>query len=205
MHPTFGFIAFDMEKAQKTLAIKQYQINQILTLLGCQIITWNLLDVARSFVDTPYRLGTEINYPPEALDCSGLTKLIFACAGIWLPRFTVLQVDCGKKINPDDKKPGDLIFFKGKNPWLHPDFEKGIGHAGFVLNEEIFLHTTSKTKKVAVAKISDLNWPILTCRRILAYPENLTVIRLPKELFYLISMEEIYCLIRSKLKQSRLQ
>ncbi|PIS40534.1 MAG: hypothetical protein COT26_02885 [Candidatus Kerfeldbacteria bacterium CG08_land_8_20_14_0_20_43_14] len=205
MHPTFGFIAFDMRKAKKALAINQWQIEQVLTSLSCQIITWNLLDVAMSFVNTPYELGANITYAPDSLDCSGLSKLIFACAGVWLPRYTVLQVDHGEKIKSDNRKPGDLIFFKGKNPWLHPGFERGIGHVGFVLDEKTFLHTTSKTEKVILSEIADLKWPILACRRILACPKNLTVIRLPEELFHLTSPEEIYCLIRSKLKQSRLQ
>jgi hypothetical protein len=202
MHPTFGFLAFCPTDVCQRLIIEHQELERILiTNLKCRLIDWNLITVAEDFIGTPYKLHAALSYPPTTLDCSGFSKLIFACAGVWLPRYTVLQVNYGRKINIKNRKPGDLIFFRGKNPWNHPEHPTGIGHVGFVLDKEHYLHTTSQTGGVKKAEIK-AHPEILACRRIISRPTNVVVVKLAENLGYLISAKELECVIRGQMNKS---
>jgi len=201
MHPTFGFLAFGPTDVCQKLKIEHRELERILTTnLKCRLIDWNLISVAEDFIGTPYELNAELSYPPTTLDCSGFSKLIFACAGVWLPRFTVLQLDHGRPIKIENRRPGDLIFFKGKNPWNHPEHPTGIGHVGFVLDKEHYLHTTSQTGWVKKAEIKTQP-EVLACRRIISSPTNVVVVKLAENLQHLISATELECVIRSQMKK----
>ncbi len=206
MHPTFGFLAFDPFRACQNLNLSQKRLEEILTDLYCRLIVWNLVELAESFIGVPYELRAELAYPPKTLDCAGLVKTIFACAGIWLPRYTVLQADCGQEIKAANLSTGDLIFFKGKSPWAHPKYPPGVGHVGFMLNPHEYVHTTSQTQRVVKNCLETTKAGVVAYRRIHARPENVAVVQLPKELWYLNSPAELECVIRSQVKtSSRLQ
>ena len=49
---------------------------------------------------------------PQHFDCSGLTRYIYAQAGIYLPHSSRAQFDSGRHIyGTSDLRPGDLVFF----------------------------------------------------------------------------------------------
>ena len=48
---------------------------------------------------------------PSAFDCSGLTMMAWAQAGVGLPHFSQAQMRAGRPVSRSDLKPGDLIFY----------------------------------------------------------------------------------------------
>ena len=48
---------------------------------------------------------------PNDFDCSGLVQYVYKeTLGIFLPRTTYDQVNCGRAVSANELKPGDLLF-----------------------------------------------------------------------------------------------
>ncbi|UJF18318.1 NlpC/P60 family protein [Vibrio sp. SS-MA-C1-2] len=84
----------------------------------------------------PYQFGGNSF---SGIDCSAFTQITFnELYNVSLPRTTAQQAKSGVKIAYENKKPGDLIFFKtgikqrhvgiyaGKNQFLHASTSKGV-------------------------------------------------------------------------------
>lgn len=85
----------------------------------------DIVSIAEELVGSPYRAGGR---SPEGFDCSGLTSYVFEKSGMKIPRDSRSQAISGMKVELEDAKPGDLIFFKGT------DAESNrIGHSGLVV------------------------------------------------------------------------
>src|SRR4051812_24108250 len=65
-----------------------------------------IVGTARSYNGAGYRLGSESH---DLIDCSGLSQVSYAAAGLSLPRTAALQRAVSKPVN--DPSPGDLVFF----------------------------------------------------------------------------------------------
>ena len=50
---------------------------------------------------------------PNAFDCSGLTMMAYRQIGIELPHLSFTQATMGWKVDKNDIRPGDLLFFRG--------------------------------------------------------------------------------------------
>src|SRR5262245_48639707 len=95
----------------------------------------------------PYRNGGS---DPSGFDCSGFVKYVFAQHGRVLPRETKDQFQLGEKIDRDDVKPGDLIFFQ--------TVSKGASHVGIALGGNEFVHAPSSRGVVRVEKYTGGYW-----------------------------------------------
>jgi peptidoglycan DL-endopeptidase LytE len=86
------------------------------------------------------------NSEKTGLDCSALVKNLFSKFDIHLPRSSREQFKEGEKVDRDNLKVGDLVFFSsgGKTPT----------HVGVYIGNNKFLHAARKAKQVIV---SDLN------------------------------------------------
>ena len=106
--------------------------------------------VAERFLNVPYLWGGKTSL---GLDCSGLTQLALAAAGIASPRDSdMLEAGIGAAVDFDDDllglKRGDLVFWKG--------------HVGILTDAETLLHATAYSMTV-------MSEPLRTARdRILA-------------------------------------
>jgi cell wall-associated NlpC family hydrolase len=96
-------------------------------------------DNALAMVGAPYRYG---GVDPEGFDCSGLVQWVFAQHGTALPRETREQYEIGKKIDQDEVRPGDLVFFQ--------TVSKGPSHVGIALGGGEFVHAPSSRGVVRV-------------------------------------------------------
>jgi peptidoglycan DL-endopeptidase CwlO len=56
----------------------------------------------------PYVWGAE---GPDSFDCSGLTKYVWAKAGVYLDHYTGSQWNEGRHVSQSELQPGDLVFF----------------------------------------------------------------------------------------------
>ncbi|KPF70687.1 peptidase P60 [Bosea sp. AAP35] len=92
--------------------------------------------VAELFLNVPYLWGGKTSL---GLDCSGLTQLALAAAGIVSPRDSdMLERDIGQPVPFDDAlrglQRGDLVFWKG--------------HVGILTDPDTLLHATASSMTV---------------------------------------------------------
>jgi LysM repeat protein len=102
----------------------------------------SLLTFAHAYLKTPYRGG---GTSPAGFDCSGFTSFVYSNFGYKLNRSSGSQVENGVKINRSDLRPGDLVFFKGRNASA-----SRIGHVGIVTSVNgdgtfSFIHSAVQT------------------------------------------------------------
>lgn len=87
----------------------------------------DLLDYARSFMGTRYRLGGKT---PAAFDCSGFTGYVFRQFGYQLGASSRIQYTDGIAVDKDKVQPGDLIFFNGRAR------NGKVGHVGIAISAD---------------------------------------------------------------------
>jgi len=93
---------------------------------------------ARSFTGTPYKWGGTTRL---GMDCSGLLCNAFSSIDYPLPRTSQAQSQVGQKVNKNDIRPGDLVFFAtGRS-------RRKVTHVGLVTTvkkgEVWFIHSSS--------------------------------------------------------------
>lgn len=87
----------------------------------------DLLDEARSHTGKRYRSGAK---GPNNFDCSGFTGYVYNQFGYNIGSSSRGQFSEGVPVEQNDLRPGDLVFFTGRN-------SKGsVGHVGIVVNAD---------------------------------------------------------------------
>jgi cell wall-associated NlpC family hydrolase len=84
-----------------------------------------IIDFSKQYLGSRYRRGTT---GPKTFDCSGFTSFVFKNFGYNLSPGCVTQVNQGTRIDKEELKTGDLIFFKGRNAK-----SSRVGHVGIVV------------------------------------------------------------------------
>ncbi|EKQ55089.1 MULTISPECIES: C40 family peptidase [unclassified Clostridium] len=102
-----------------------------------------VVNYAYKFLGKPYVYGAN---GPNAFDCSGLTQYVYNKFGVGLSRTTYSQVNEGIKVNRNDLRPGDLVFF---------NTEGSISHVGIYIGGGEFIHAPRTGKPVMVSSLSD--------------------------------------------------
>lgn len=87
----------------------------------------DLLDEARSHSGKRYRSGAK---GPYNFDCSGFTGYVFNQFGYKLGASSRNQYNDGIEVEEGDLRPGDLVFFTGRNS------KGGVGHVGIVVSAD---------------------------------------------------------------------
>lgn len=104
--------------------------------------TKTLVEFAYSQIGIPYRGGGTGN---GSYDCSGFTQKVFRQIGLQLPHNSLQQAQLGKKIELNEVRPGDLLFFKGRN-----SKSTRIGHVALV--SEVLPDGTIKMVHATIGK-----------------------------------------------------
>ena len=106
-----------------------------------------LLDTAFSYLGTPYRHG---GVTRNGMDCSGFVSTTFKSISVPLPRSSQEMATQGTKIDLEDVKVGDLLFFRTTR-------KSRISHVGMVVDIDgdiKFIHSSSK-RGVVISSLSD--------------------------------------------------
>ena len=115
-------------------------------------------DVVRPVADVPAsgRAGAAIQYAmaqvgdayvygaagPDAFDCSGLTMMAWAQAGVSLPHSSSAQYNTGTRVSSSDLQPGDLVFYYSP-----------ISHVGMYIGNGQIVHAANPSSGVTVAPV----------------------------------------------------
>lgn len=99
-----------------------------------------LVRYAAQFTGTPYRWGGS---SPAGFDCSGLVRYVYGKFGVQMEHFSGAQYAAYPKVDRDDLRPGDLVFFAGR------------GHVGIYIGRGRFIHSTHSGDHVRVSKLSE--------------------------------------------------
>ncbi|WP_038533755.1 C40 family peptidase [Formosa agariphila] len=115
--------------------------------LGLEIV-----DFAQQFEGVRYKYGGTTK---KGMDCSGLVYETYKAYNINLPRVSRDMANEGIKIDLEDVKAGDLLFFK-TNPKRN-----SINHVGLVVESRVghveFIHSTT-SKGVITSSLAERYW-----------------------------------------------
>jgi len=99
--------------------------------------------------DIRYRRGGRD--PSSGFDCSGFVRYVFRHGlGVELPHSSAAQSRLGHKLDRNELRSGDLVFFRTSG--------KGISHVGIYLDEGRFIHAPSSGKTVSVSRLNEPYW-----------------------------------------------
>ncbi|QIK81940.1 C40 family peptidase [Lysobacter sp. HDW10] len=104
---------------------------------------------AISLVGTPYQWGGAT--PGSGFDCSGLVNFVFKdMLNVQLPRTSRELAEAqGPRIDFDDLKPGDLVFFGANGV---------VSHVGIYIGERRFIHAPRTGTVVRLEQIDKSYW-----------------------------------------------
>lgn len=119
---------------------------------------------AKQYLGRPYRSGAK---GPSAFDCSGFTSYVFRNFDINLNPSSKTQATQGERIDRSDVRPGDLLFFTGRNS------KGGVGHVGIAIEVEdsgdiTFIHAAT-SGGISINRLTDGYYQkrFLSARRVL--------------------------------------
>jgi hypothetical protein len=96
----------------------------------------------------PYVYGGES--PSQGFDCSGLVYYVYKRQGVRLPRDTQSLARQLPAVQPEQRQPGDLLFFTTERPF---------SHVGIYIGGEQFVHApSSRTGQVMVSDLRQPYW-----------------------------------------------
>lgn len=107
----------------------------------------NLVRTALDFLGVPYRNGGS---DPSGFDCSGFVQWVFGRHGLPLPREVRDQYQVGRKVDLDEVREGDLLFFE--------TVTRGASHVGIALGNGRFVHAPSSRGVVRVEPYTASYW-----------------------------------------------
>ncbi|WP_331063062.1 C40 family peptidase [Nocardioides sp.] len=82
---------------------------------------------------------------PNAFDCSGLTMMAWAQAGVALPHSSSAQFSSGPHVSQGDLQPGDLVFYYSP-----------ISHVGIYIGNGMIVHAANPSTGVVVSSVNSM-------------------------------------------------
>jgi cell wall-associated NlpC family hydrolase len=79
---------------------------------------------------------------PDSFDCSGLTMMAWAQAGVSLPHSSSGQMSAGPSVSPSAVQPGDLVFYYSP-----------VSHVGMYIGNGQIVHAANPSTGVEVAGV----------------------------------------------------
>lgn len=110
----------------------------------------SILSFAKTFLGTPY---VSAGSSPTGFDCSGFISYVLGNFGLSITRSSYGMAEYGRTVKLSEAKPGDLMFFKGRN-----SKSERIGHVAMIYEvskegEIKFIHAAS-SKGISIDKFN---------------------------------------------------
>ena len=111
--------------------------------------TTDLLGQAMGLLGVPYRRGGVSEN--TGFDCSGFVRHLYEQSfGKLLPHRAAEQAKVTETIDPNDLKPGDLVFFN--------TMKRAFSHVGIYVGDGKFIHSPRSGKSVQVDDMRSAYW-----------------------------------------------
>jgi murein DD-endopeptidase len=98
-------------------------------------------------VGIPYRYGGAD--PRKGFDCSGLVSYVHGLEGVHVPRTAAAQFASAFKIEADELRVGDLVFYRLVAG------SREVTHVGIYTGQGQFVHAPQTGKRVGAARLDD--------------------------------------------------
>lgn len=109
----------------------------------------NMAIYAMSLYDTPYQYGGKSRV--NGFDCSGFVQYVFQNSlGLQLPRTSAEMGRMGRALEPNQLKPGDLVFFNTTR--------NANSHVGIFIGDNRFVHSPKTGKAIMITSLSEKYW-----------------------------------------------
>ena len=82
---------------------------------------------------------------PSAYDCSGLTMMAWAQAGVGLPHSSSAQMGSGPPVSQSQLQPGDLVFYYSP-----------VSHVGMYIGNGMIVHAANPNSGVTTAPVNSM-------------------------------------------------
>jgi len=105
--------------------------------------------LAARFLGVPYVWG---GATPAGFDCSGLLMYVYGLLGIRLPHYSGYQWYYGRRIAPDQLRPGDIVFFHAS--------ANGPQHEGIYIGAGQFIHAPHSGDVVKISSLYDTQYAL---------------------------------------------
>ncbi len=127
------------------LPISEHEAIEIIQTKGFKKIDVDIVSLAISFVGvSTYRRSARLSEAPGVFDCSSFVKWLYGQRGIWLPRRSIQQRECGMPITDASKLVGgDIVFVSGHVNYFLSDPLDGVGHVGIVSDAGTVVHAAN--------------------------------------------------------------
>jgi NlpC/P60 family len=131
--------------------LEMYSINQFKYAIQLDVPVENLANTSlynliEEWWRTPYRMGGTTK---KGIDCSAFVQtLMLSVFAVQLPRTAREQRTASTKIETDDLREGDLVFFNTRG---------GVSHVGVYLHNNKFVHA-STSSGVMISDLNDDYW-----------------------------------------------
>ncbi|MEK6896092.1 MAG: NlpC/P60 family protein [Nanoarchaeota archaeon] len=136
------------------LPISQNKALEMLAQRGFERLTVDIIALGRKLIgNSVYKRGARMYEAPDTLDCSSLTKWLYAQQGIWIPRRSIQQREHGVRVSPEEVMRGDLLFTSGHIDYYLTNSQDGVGHVGIVTGEGTVIHAANKMEGIIETQI----------------------------------------------------
>ncbi|HEX2987403.1 MAG TPA: C40 family peptidase [Chloroflexota bacterium] len=109
-----------------------------------------IASIAQKYVGYGYRWAGMS--PRTGFDCSGLMGYVYQEAGISVPLHSLAgMLNSGKRVNRDQLRAGDMVFFENTWQW-------GLSHGGIYIGNGEFVHAESEGVGVVISDLDAYNW-----------------------------------------------